>query len=267
MACSRRAVLIDLLLGGLNMARCWIAIALLAGWAGTWLGCTDLGAAPSREDASTGMQPEASVSSDGGDRGKRDAAVANGPGSGAGSGAGSGPGAGGSASAFFDAGFAQATGKVCTLAVGATCDGPEDCPDPQACCAVFDSLRFSYVRIGCSLTCEGPDHLELCHPQQGCRVPGAICRRSAIVPHDFITVCAGAAPVPSATTSESIDDVVVCGAERCRAADQQCCLRSQFDFGSLMSTPLEPYCAPSGSECSCDSTAPDPDFDAGALSE
>jgi hypothetical protein len=154
----------------------------------------------------------------------------------------------GSAPVFsFDGGIGivPVTGSVCTLGVGATCDGPEDCPVPQSCCAVFDAGRFTYMSIGCALNCDALNEFELCHPDQGCNARGRVCRRSAIVPHDFITVCVEpvAVPVPTETTSEAISDKVMCGADLCTARSEQCCLRSEFDFANRMSIALEPYCA------------------------
>ena len=169
-------------------------------------------------------------------------------------------GSGGAPVFSFDGGIGNlpVTGSVCTLGVGATCDGPEDCPVPQSCCAVFDASRLTYVSIGCALNCDALNEFELCHPDQGCNGRSRVCRRSAIVPHDFITVCADPipVPVPTETTSEAITDKVMCGADLCAAGSEQCCLRSEFDFANRMSVALEPYCAPAGSACTCDSVPP-----------
>jgi hypothetical protein len=151
-----------------------------------------------------------------------------------------------------------ASGSVCTLKVGATCDGPEDCPVPQSCCGVFDAAQFTYVSIGCALNCDALNEFELCHPDQGCSLRGKVCRRSVIVPYDFINVCVDNVPalVPTESTSESHKDQVMCGADLCDAKTEQCCLRSEFDFAQRMSIALEPYCAPVGSACTCDSVPP-----------
>lgn len=150
----------------------------------------------------------------------------------------------------------QFMGQICALHVGASCDGDEDCSGGQRCCAHFDRLSYSYTSIQCSDTCEGLDSYALCHPGQECEQPGHVCRRSVIVPHDFITVCADPATVPGTSTSVSIDGQVVCGAGTCDAGDEVCCLRSNFDFTTQVLTALPPYCAPRGSACLCSDEAP-----------
>jgi hypothetical protein len=144
------------------------------------------------------------------------------------------------------------SGELCVLHVGARCDGPEDCPGGQTCCAQFEALSYGYRSIQCQDSCDAVDQFELCHPGQVCDDPSQVCRRSVLVPHDFITVCADAAPVPTDTTSAAIDDEVLCGESSCRAGSEQCCLRATFDFATMMSTALPPYCAPLSSGCQCD---------------
>jgi hypothetical protein len=154
---------------------------------------------------------------------------------------------------------------VCALRVGAECDGPEDCASGSTCCARFSRTTYSYTEIACSSSCDAVDDYELCHPGQMCVFPRT-CRRSLIVPHDFITVCAEPALVPTQTTSTALSGEIVCGDDRCAAGAEHCCLRNQFDFGTMMSTPLPPFCAPLGSECACDTEPPDvppADLDAG----
>jgi hypothetical protein len=155
-----------------------------------------------------------------------------------------------------DGGLSFGAAKVCSLSVGAPCDGPEDCPLPQSCCATFDPVLFRYTDISCQRSCTGINEFELCHPERGCRDAGDECRRSSIVPHDFITVCAQAARVPTETTSREVVGAVLCGSDQCKVGSEQCCLRSEFDFSTLMSTPLEPYCAPLGAACDCAARPP-----------
>jgi hypothetical protein len=154
--------------------------------------------------------------------------------------------------------------RACALEVGASCDGSEDCPDGQRCCAKFQPVR--YTSIGCAETCDQPDEFELCHPGDVCKESGDVCRRSVIVPHDFIHVCASGseAAKPPDAGFESRDGEVVCGADTCTAIDEVCCLRSSFDFGTATLSALAPYCAPAGAACRCDDVppVPPPDVDA-----
>lgn len=148
------------------------------------------------------------------------------------------------------------SGEVCALHVGASCDGPEDCASGQRCCAQFERPTYSYTSIECRDSCANPDQYELCHPGHACEDPSDVCRRSVIVPHDFINVCASPAAVPAESASAAIEGEVACGAASCRAGDEVCCLRSQFDFATMMLTALPPYCAPRGSACDCRDEAP-----------
>jgi hypothetical protein len=152
------------------------------------------------------------------------------------------------------------SGELCVLHVGASCDGPEDCANGQQCCAQFERATYSYTRIACSDRCADADQYALCHPGQTCEASGYECRRSVIVPHNFIHVCAS----PTSRAEEVIESVplegeVVCGAGTCRAGEEVCCLRSQFNFATMKLSPLPPYCAPEGSACDCTDEMPVPD--------
>ena len=154
------------------------------------------------------------------------------------------------------------SGELCVLHVGASCDGPEDCASGQQCCAQFERTSYSYTRIECADSCANADQYELCHPGQQCETSGYVCRRSVIVPHDFIHVCASPAPVPPPPAGPAgvpLEGEVVCGDGTCRAGDEVCCLRSQFDFATMKLNPLQPYCAPEGSACECTDEATLPD--------
>lgn len=148
------------------------------------------------------------------------------------------------------------SGEVCALHVGASCDGAEDCAEGQRCCAQFQRITYSYTHIACSDSCEEPDQFELCHPGDTCPDPADVCRRSMIVPHDFINVCAMPATVSRDSKSVALEGEVVCGAETCVAGEQVCCLRANFDFATMELKPLSPYCASAGSACLCNDTPP-----------
>lgn len=194
-----------------------------------------------------------------------DASMGNvGPGTG-GSG---GPQPAGSGGPAIDAGMLPNAGSICALAVGAECDGPEDCPVPQSCCAV-SVVPLTYSIIACRQNCDRANEYELCHAEQGgCRRSDRVCQRSQIIPHDFITVCSNptSLPLPTANSSQAIANTVVCGSDRCVAGKEQCCLRSEFDFEKRMTVALEPYCAPRGSSCTCASMPPAGDEDGGMVS-
>jgi len=153
------------------------------------------------------------------------------------------------------------SGELCVLHVGASCDGPEDCASGQQCCAQFERATYNYTRIACSDRCADTDQYELCHPGQTCKASGYMCRRSLIVPHDFINVCASptGVRVPEESSSVELEGEVVCGDGTCRAGEEVCCLRSRFDFATMKLRPLPPYCAPEGSACDCTDEVPIPD--------
>ena len=167
----------------------------------------------------------------------------------------------------FDGGVLPSAGSLCTLAVAAECDGPEDCPVPQSCCAI-SILPLTYSVIACRQTCDRVNEYELCHADQGgCRRSDRVCQRSQIIPHDFITVCSNPTnnPLPTANSSQAIDDVVVCGSDRCVAGKESCCLRSELDFARRQTVALEPYCAPIGSPCTCNSQPGGPSDEDGGI--
>jgi len=152
--------------------------------------------------------------------------------------------------------------SVCALHVGAECDGPEDCADGESCCGQFDRATYSYSSIACRASCAPPDQFELCHPGQACAVAGQVCRRSVLIPHAFVTVCADPAAVPDDTTSERVAGKIACGDSQCDVGTEQCCLRASFDFSVMMSEALPPYCSNVGAPCGCTTR---PDADAGVV--
>lgn len=157
--------------------------------------------------------------------------------------------------------------SVCALSVGAQCDGREDCPDGQFCCAHFDSATFRYDSVRCQTSCGGASNFELCHDGDTCSTPGFVCRPSVIAQFDFIAVCAQPLPVPAETASDAVAGQIACGKARsCDVGSEQCCLGARYYFSTLSTTWLEPYCAPIGEECSCDSEPTSTDSDAGSES-
>jgi hypothetical protein len=229
------------------VARVWTAIAILLGGLGLGVGCGDDddaadaadGAIPRDDGGRKPVDPPSTMN---------DAAVG---------GAGTGPPAGGTGGWMFVPPPPPPNVSLCTLSVAAQCDGPEDCEVPQSCCAEYDPLRLTYSSIGCRLNCDRSTQFELCHVEQGgCKRSGHTCRRSLIIPHDFITVCSNTPAPPAASTSQALDGLIVCGSDRCVAGVEECCLRSTFDFTNRMSVPLDPYCAPLGSACTCSSMMP-----------
>jgi hypothetical protein len=242
------------------VARVWKATVVLLGSLSFGLGCSDDHPIAPRDDGGGGGGAKSDgmvVAIDGGeDSGSAGSMNPGGAG-----------GAGGAGGLWFDAGRPPVSGSVCTLGVGAECDGPEDCPVPQSCCAQYDPLRIRYTSIGCRLSCDRVNEFELCHRDQGgCKRSGYSCQRSVIIPHDFIAICSNAR-LPAATTSdEPIAGKIVCGGDQCVAGVEECCLRSHYDFAQRISVALDPYCAPLGSECSCSSLPPGDDNDGGMIS-
>jgi len=141
--------------------------------------------------------------------------------------------------------------SVCALAVGAACDGKEDCAQGQTCCGRFEPALFTYTSIGCRASCNGENDFELCHPGETCARPGTECRSSLIIPHDFIGVCAGPESSLPVLTGGSVAGEIACGNAACAVPAEQCCLRSRYDFRDMGVSALEPYCAPLDHRCSC----------------
>jgi hypothetical protein len=141
--------------------------------------------------------------------------------------------------------------SVCSLAVGAWCDGKEDCAQGQTCCGRFEPVRFMYTSIGCKASCDGSNDFELCHPGESCTREGTECRSSLIIPHAFIGVCAGPESSLPVVTGASVAGKIACGGATCDVGVEQCCLRSRYDFRTMGVSALEPYCAPPDHRCSC----------------
>ncbi|MDD9933684.1 MAG: hypothetical protein OXT09_08780 [Myxococcales bacterium] len=142
------------------------------------------------------------------------------------------------------------TGSICSVEVGAECDGNEDCPGGEVCCGRFNNAAFRYTEISCAATCGALDYV-LCHPGDDCPGETQQCRASQILPYDFVGVCADPADTPT-LVGEAIAGEVLCGKSRCTVGEEKCCYRGRFEFASSTNVGLEPYCAPLDAVCSCD---------------
>jgi hypothetical protein len=147
----------------------------------------------------------------------------------------------------------------CALAVGAECDGREDCPIGQTCCGHYEPVFFTYSSIECRSRCDDSNDIEFCHPGQTCMRAGHVCRASLIIPYDFIGVCALPSSSVPPLKGEAVAGDVACADASCSAASEQCCLRSRYDFNAMSLSALEPYCAPLEHTCSCDHDPTPPD--------
>lgn len=156
------------------------------------------------------------------------------------------------------------SGSLCSVKVGAECDGDEDCDGGEVCCGRFDSspTNFGYTSIACSATC-APTDFQLCHPGDDCPGDTLGCRASLVLPYDFVGVCAQPAEAPE-LTGEAIEGEVLCGERTCVVGEEKCCYRARFQWADRATVPLEPYCAPLDHECDCDGEpAGGGDLDAG----
>lgn len=155
--------------------------------------------------------------------------------------------------------FGPLPDSICSLEVGAECDGREDCAGGQTCCGVFDPLGFTYRQIRCMDSCEDTNEIELCHPGEACSRPGHVCRRSFILPYEFLSVCADPGLVSPNATGQALAGEIACGPESCQVGSEQCCLRTRYEFAARTLRALEPYCAPLDHACDCDHALPPSD--------
>jgi hypothetical protein len=139
----------------------------------------------------------------------------------------------------------------CALAVGAECDGREDCANDEICCGRYEPLFFMYTSIRCRPRCDSSDDIEFCHPGDTCSRAGTVCRPSLIIPYDFVGVCARPEENLPALLGTAVAGEVACGDTRCSAGSEKCCLRSRYDFREMRLDALEPYCAPLDHTCNC----------------
>lgn len=141
----------------------------------------------------------------------------------------------------------------CFLEVAIECDGDEDCTGGQLCCGDYDSNAFTYTAITCQDTCDSNNsQYKLCHPGESCPESGHVCRHSQVIPHDFVSVCAPSATVPSATGGPA-GAGIQCGDVVC-SSGRRCCLSGTLESGTglqAIRNALDPYCVDSQSECAC----------------
>jgi hypothetical protein len=169
---------------------------------------------------------------------------------------------------FFDASFIDDIRNGCLSSVAAACDGPEDCSQ-GICCAQIDPLRLGYREISCRDSCELDEGgFALCHPRAPedftCSADKSLtCRRSLLLPHDFIGVCAPESPiVPATLRGESVSGQIECGESRCDVGTEKCCLTVTFDIEEEQRLARSAHCLPIDDECNCESRG-EPPVDAG----
>ena len=155
----------------------------------------------------------------------------------------------------FDASADASSMWTCSLRVGAECDGDEDCTTGQVCCGELNMATFTYTSIGCRDSCPADmAHYKLCHPGETCPAADEVCRRSQLLPFEFISVCAAAAMVPVEATGESVAGEIGCGAMTC-GSGQKCCLRSLLNVAMRAREVQEPQCVAFDAECDCEDPA------------
>ena len=168
---------------------------------------------------------------------------------------GSGGSTGGSGGSGGTAGGADAG----CVAVGTTCDGAEDCPTGQRCCARFQGMPPTgrYAEFRCMDSCSAPEAgvpegggfgatwLELCHAGDTCEDPTTFCTGSQYLPPSLARCFDTDGGAPNASLGKA-PNAVNCGSAVC-GAGEQCCIRQ----------PLDPYCAPAGATCQCERPQPE----------
>jgi hypothetical protein len=149
---------------------------------------------------------------------------------------------------------------VCSLEVGAECDGAEDCGNGEVCCGTLKELVPTYETIKCQKQCDPPRSFEICHAGVKCR-DGSECRRSSIIPHDFIGVCFDVPNRSDEPIGKPIAKEIACGPTPCEFGTEKCCLNAKVTFVTPPAAE-PPYCAPLSADCLCDEKPP-PRRDAG----
>jgi hypothetical protein len=134
----------------------------------------------------------------------------------------------------------------CTALTGVTCDGAEDCPSGQRCCAKLQG-GSSYVEFGCFDSCTaladgGVSFVwkELCHAGDTCEGTGFNCLTSTILPPPIARCDNNPVGTDPSATSDKSANHVACGSNVC-GAGEKCCVRS----------PHAPYCAKESEPCEC----------------
>lgn len=91
--------------------------------------------------------------------------------------------------------YCEAVGTACIcsgtgcIVTSFACDGAEDCPSGEICCAVFSNRQQRYVRSSCQAACGGNER-ELCHAgSAACTDATQSCSTSPALPDDSYQVC------------------------------------------------------------------------------
>lgn len=77
----------------------------------------------------------------------------------------------------------QQNGSTCTYGVAVPCDGPEDCPGTEVCCATLfvQGKNLSYQSVACASSCSGRDQRVVCGASGACP-SGTVCGTSDVLP-------------------------------------------------------------------------------------
>ena len=158
---------------------------------------------------------------------------------------------------IIDAGFEYPdSGMACSLKLGVRCDGDEDCGGSQVCCGTYDQTTFAYMSMECADSCDGAGQRKLCHPGDVCPNADHVCRRSSLLPFDFVSVCTTPAMVMSEQVGAAVAGEITCGTASCEVGVEQCCLAARVTMQPAISImALEPYCAPTSEACECGQAA------------
>ena len=160
------------------------------------------------------------------------------------------------------------SGMACNLTLGVRCDGDEDCGGSQVCCGTYDQTTLAYLSMECADSCDGASQRKLCHPGEVCPSADHVCRRSSLLPFDFVSVCATPAVVMSEQEGAAVEGEINCGTSTCEVGVEQCCLAAHVTMQPAVSVmALESHCAPVSEACECGQTAVAPPVDAGGENE
>jgi hypothetical protein len=170
----------------------------------------------------------------------------------------------------FDASFLDdLLDGVCITSVAAECDGAEDCGgDRRICCATIGPSTSAsslpgyvgYKTMQCSATCKRSEGgFPLCHrvspDERTCLSADDTleCRRTLLLPHDFIGVCAPHSEyAPETLKGEPVSGLIECGASRCTVGTEKCCLGVTYDRDAPQNTAPSARCLPLDAECNCE---------------
>jgi len=136
----------------------------------------------------------------------------------------------------------------CSSIEGISCDGSEDCPTGQRCCA---SLQNGPTQTGCYDSCVALDTAnsnafwrELCHTTDQCEDPTFECTTSGSLP-TWLFRCVAMMGRPAATNLNMSAGSVNCGPNLVCGNGQKCCAAQSASTGATL------YCADPNAECKC----------------